>query len=367
MSAPAHAIPRPVLSWRELAVLVAIPLAWYIALSTYVREYIGGSWFWAIQTWDGAWFNRIRARGYELTDPTFETQQSFAFFPGIAWTGRVFDWFLPTDLAMYGAGLFWGVATAVLVGVAARHVGLDPIASTLVMAAYPAVFFTFLFYSDGIAITGSALIMIAVFGRRPVAGFVGGFLVGIARPVALGINGFALVVALVRGEGRPREVFSSGAGMAVGLGSVLIAQHQAGDAFGFLKAQGAWDRHVAYPFGAFVDAIHEARSGPMQFIDVYTIGSMVAVTVMVVVLVRASRRGEWPWTLTALAFAAAMLPMATNDSSGHLRYLMHAWPAWIYLTLWLPRRWMQVGLVLCAAPFTLWLMGRFAVGQLLVS
>ena len=355
------------LTRRELAALLAIPVGWYITLWWYVAGPMSRSWVYTIRVWDGGWYHRIKQQGYVLDDPTFETQQSLAFFPGISWTGRFFDWFLSYELAMYTSVLFWGVAAAVTVGLAARHVGVDPIGAALVMAAYPAVFFTFMFYSDALAISGSALIVIALFGQRPAVGFVGGLIVGVSRPVAIGINGITLLVALLKGEGRVKEFVSSCAGMATGLGAVIIAQHQAGDAFGFLKTQGAWERELAYPLGALVDAVREASDGPIQFIDVYTLGSMLAVLIMLVVLTRASLRGDWPWTLTALAFAAAMLPMATNDSSGHLRYLMHAWPAWIYVVNWLPKRWMQLGLLACGAPFTLWLMGRFAVTELLVS
>lgn len=359
--------PEPMLSRRELAALLAIPMAWYVTLWWYVTYPMTRSWVYTIRVWDGGWYHRIKERGYWLTDPSFETQQSLAFFPGISWTGRFFDWFLPYEAAMFVSVLFWGVTAAVTVGVAARHVGIDPVGAALVMAAYPAVFFTFMFYSDALAISGSALIIIGLLGQRTAVGFVGGVIVGVARPVAIGVNGITLLVALWKGEGRPKEFLSSCAGMATGLVAVIVAQHQAGDALGFLKAQGAWERELAYPLGALVDAVRKATDGPLEFIDVYTLGSMGAVLFMLVVLIRASLRGDWPWTLTALACAAAMLPMATNDSSGHLRYLMHAWPAWIYVVNWLPKRWMQLGLLACGAPITLWLMGRFAVTELLVS
>lgn len=349
--------------WRDLARLTAFGVAAWLAVVAAILIGTSVDLGVALTRWDGVWYRSIYDVGYQITDPTYTVQQNVNFFPGGAWTARVLDPVFDPDTLFVVVGLLWGVTAIVAVGLAARSIDREPLVAAVMVVAYPAFFFSFAFYSEGLAIAGSALVVHGLFGRVPLAGFAGGVVTGVARPTVIAAVGAMVVVAYLRGEAERRDVVASLGGLGVGLGAVMLAQHRAGDAFAFTKSQAAWGRELEYPFAALVDEVHRLLTEEFRAGLVWNPIAVLFVMAVLVAMMGASRRGRWPWAVTAYSAVAFLLPVSTSSIGSQIRYMVIVWPVFVFLgdrlTSWTAR------LVVLAAttPLAVWWIVQFAEAQ----
>ena len=316
--------------------------------------------------WDSMWFLTIADGGYDDMRAAF-----FPLYPLLVkLTGGVVGGVLVSLAAML-------IALVVLRRLVALDFG-DDVARlcVLLVAWFPAAFFLSGVYSESLFLAVSVgAVYCARTGRWELAGALGALATatrsaGIVLLVPLGIMWWR--------AGRPRAggwLVLVPAGLTAFSGILALSGE---DALAPFRAQEAWMRAFAGPFGGMVDgavaaweAARDIVSGTPpaaapydpRWVDLALFGSLVA---GLAALAGAVRRLPWAYSLYAIASLALPLsyPVEGQPLMSLPRFLVVVWPLHLWLALWLAQRGpvarrtvlavFGVGLALLSAEFATW-------------
>ncbi|MGH9262820.1 MAG: hypothetical protein ACRD08_23455, partial [Acidimicrobiales bacterium] len=248
-AAPRHLAPREGVYrtatgqlWDLTRFPICLWLAWRAAHLVLVVAF-GGDVVDTAFHFDGGWFRTILDHGYVVADPTYETQQTPAFMPGVAWLAWPFAQIIGAEAAALlvanatGVGAFCAVFGAVRSWSGERPARV----ATVALALWPTSFVLWAYYSEGLFIIATALGLWADRRNRPGAAVVGCFLAPLTRTVG-GAFGPVLAVARWWRLGRVDLVGVSYivAGVSATATVSAVQEVQTGDALAWVHAQESW-------------------------------------------------------------------------------------------------------------------------------
>jgi hypothetical protein len=295
--------------------------------------------------WDSVWFLEIAETGYD--------EQRSAFFPLYPLLAKALGAVLDSPLL---GGLMVSVAClfAALV-VLHRLVSLDhdrEVAglTVLLVAAFPGSLWMSAVYSEALFLL---LSVVAVYGARTDRWL----LAAIAAMFAASTRSIGVLLLVPLGvlwwqAGRPRDGVLL-AGVPLGLGAFCLVLAAAGhDALGPFRAQEAWERSFAGPFGAVPDAAVAAYEGaraiatgearPTVPFDPAILNPVLLGVLVLTALALAGAMRRLPAAYWLYVVAALSLPLSWPVDGHPLmslpRFVAVLWPLHLWLALWLVRR-----------------------------
>ena len=130
-----------------------------------------------------------------------------------------------------------------------------------------------------------------------------------------------------------------------------------GDATRVLTSQKYWDRHLAPPWVAMVDAVTTLRH--LHFVGVVDLSALLLLAALTVVMALRGRR-----SYAFLLGLSVLACITTSTLSSTARYTTWLFPMFIAAALVLrDRTWLQRAALLVSAPLMLLLLSRFATGH----
>jgi hypothetical protein len=303
--------------------------------------------------WDARYYRGILAVGYEPVEVLGHVERT-NFFPLVSWlTWLVKQVVRSEDAAITIVVTASSLAAVVLVHAAARRWTSDGAArvAVVLLLLFPVSLVLWWFYAEALFIALSAGALLAYDrGRLPLATVLG---VGVAltRPFGFAI-GLALAAALYAARRLDVRSLAWCAVPLLGLATVCVVQWvQVDDPVAFLDsgrahAESTWGGEEVYPFKSFVQGTRmlvlgwpfERNGLPLDYV------------------------AEWGFLILAVAVATSTLPMtakvwtgvtvATPLVAGLLfsgaRYMLAAWPVFVFLGERLERRRLLLTIVLVA-------------------
>lgn len=327
--------------------------------------YGGPSWLHGLMRWDGAWYARIATLGYRATSGAQQPTAFFPLFPALVAAVHALLRVLSVTASGFVVNAGAAAGAALLV---ARTLDAWPqrqrLLAVAALLAVPSAFFDVAFYSEGVFLLASALVVWATAcrPRRLWWGALGAVVATLDRPP--GVLLVVLILAAVLEEQRPparRAAISLSACAGIPLVAVFFAV-VTGSAFAFASAQQGWTSLRS--LGADATRWLAVQLDPATATDpVVAFGywEMLLLGVPLVLLVR--RRHPAVALYAALSMAAGFLLGGVGTQSRYLGSLLPLWLAAIVeLRRRLPSRWVRVLAAAAVAGLAcnLWLISRFA-------
>ncbi|WP_031063454.1 glycosyltransferase family 39 protein [Streptomyces sp. NRRL WC-3742] len=345
------------------AVVKAIGLAVFIGLLVHTGDYLrkapgrgGGARPWdVLGTWDGIWYQRIAANGYNpqliplhgFPQATFY-ENSSAFFPLYPWLMRLVG--AVTGLGPYGSGIVVSVlaslvAAAGIFAVAERLGGFRAgVIAAVVWGLFPGSGVEWAVYSDSLFVALSAWACYCVMTRSWLTAGALTLVAGLNRPTAAALIAavsISALVALVRrrdGVARPlTAMLITPWGL---IGYIAWVGWRMGDWGGYFKLQrGAWNRY--FDGGAStLRTVMDVVTGHWTFWQSNPAPDLIAIALLMalpglLVLLRQARPPLVLWVYTGLTIATALSSNQIFDNIS--RYLLPAFPLFIGLAVALRR------------------------------
>ncbi|WP_203614691.1 glycosyltransferase family 39 protein [Streptomyces sp. SID13726] len=317
----------------------------------------GGEHPWDVLTsWDGWWYQKIAAHGYDpaLVPVPGATGQirlegnSAAFFPLYPALIRLVS--EVTGLGLYGAGLTVSVIAsfvaalgiyAVTECLAGRRAGL---AAAGLWAVWPGSGVEWAVYSDSLYVALAAWTCHAVMRRNWLSAGLLAFLAGLNRPTAAALIAAVAVAALLALRRRRDGVLRPVAAMAVAplglLGYLGWVGHRMGDYGGYFKLQsGAWAHEWDYGRQTLdvltsVPVGHADYHVPFPFADMIGVGVVLLAFALLPLLVRLRP----PAVLTVYTVLTIVLVLGSQQIFSNVsRYLLPLFPLFVPLAVALRR------------------------------
>jgi hypothetical protein len=295
--------------------------------------------------WDSVWFLDIADTGYDA--------QRAAFFP-------LYPLLTKTAGALTGNPLLGGLAISfacLLVALVLLHrlVELDYDRETaaltvLLVAAFPGSLWLSAVYSEALFLMLS--VAAVYFGRtdRWMLAALAAMFAAATR--SIGVLLLVPLAVLWWQAGRPRDGLPLIA-VPLGLGAFCLVLGASGlDALGPFRAQDAWDRSFAGPFGAIPEAVEAAYDGVSKLIsgdprptqpfdpailNPIFLGVLVLTLVVLVAAIRRLPAAYWLYVVAALALPLSW-PVDGHPLMSLPRFVAVLWPLHLAVALWLVGR-----------------------------
>ena len=299
--------------------------------------------------WDSVWFLDIAATGYD--------EQRAAFFPLYPLLMKAAG-----DPLLGGLAISLGCLLAALV-VLHRLVSLDhdrdvAALTVLLVAAFPGSLWLSAVYSEALFLLLSVGAVYAARTDRWMLAALAGMLAAATR--SIGVLVLVPLAVIWWQAGRPRAALPVVA-VPLGLAAFCAVLAASGlDALGPFRAQDAWDRSFAGPFGAIPHAAEAAYDGvatllsgdprPTEPFDPSILNpvllAVLALTlVAVVVAIRRLPAAYWLYVVAALALPLSW-PVDGHPLMSLPRFVAVLWPLHLAVALWLVTRPRARGVVL---------------------
>jgi len=364
LAAPAAMAAAFAFVYAGCALLLSHPAA---ASGTEGYGYVGSTSLHGLLRWDGAWYARIAQDGYQATAGRY---QPFAFFPLFPALASGLHWALPF-LSIPAAGIAVNVmavvAAAVLVD---RSLPAWRLSHRLLLIAallaMPSAFFDVAFYSEGLFLFASALVVWSVAKPSRLTWAPLGVVLGsLDRPL-----GFLLVIlvlaALRRREQTARQRLTIAAASLLGAIAVPVLYWRlAGNPIAFVTAQGGWTSLHTLGLGDSLRWLLVQLNPWSATNPVVSFGYWEALVLAVPVLLYVRRHRPDVALYGAFAAAGGFLLGGVGTQSRYLAALVPLWiAALIALHRGSQRRWIAVAMVVSVTGLAcnLWLISRFAAG-----
>lgn len=295
--------------------------------------------------WDSVWFLDIAESGYD--------EQRSAFFPLypllVKAAGAVVDSPLLGGLAVSVGCLF--AALVVLHRLVELDHGRDVARVTvLLVAAFPGSLWLSAVYSEALFLLLSVVAVYAARTDRWLLAAVAGMLAAATR--SIGVLLLVPLVVIWWQAGRPRDGVLL-AGIPLGLAAFCVVLAASGlDALGPFRAQEAWERSFAGPFGAIPGAIGAASDGiaallsgdprptdPFDpaLLNPILLGVLALTAVGLVGAIRRLPAAYWLYVVAALSLPLSF-PVEGHPLMSLPRFVAVLWPLHLWLALWLVHR-----------------------------
>jgi hypothetical protein len=320
---------------------------------------------------DGGWFLTVLERGYSVTDPSFDSQQNVAFFPGLVWLTEPASWLIGDRAAailitnLTAASAFVAVHGATRCACRSRLVARNAV---IALAVWPASVVMTAYYSEGLFLTLTALaIWGAARGRDAMGGF-SALLAATTRSIGFLLGPVLAIVRVVDRRRLDRTAIWYAVSGPIGLGVVAFTQAlTVDDATAFASAQRAWDRSLSAPWVPIwraIDGIVDKLPTPALELGL-NLAAIVLVGVALAVVTRRHRAARSAWGFLVWGWVAWLAPLLTTVPSSQVRFGMAAWPALAVVGQpsgrWARRAWFGGAIV--AVVLSIVLVSRWADGE----
>ncbi|MGH9034821.1 MAG: hypothetical protein ACRD0O_03590, partial [Acidimicrobiia bacterium] len=281
---------------------------------------------------DGNWLLGILEHGYAVTDPSFETQQNVAFFPGLVWLTEPFSWLLGTRVAAILIGNVTGAAAFVAVFGALRSATGERIARRGVfgLALWPASMVMTAYYAEGLFLAMTAGAVWAAQRERHALAYPMVLVAALTRSIGFLLGPLLAAVRAIRLRRLDRVAVAYACSGPLGLAVVSATQAaQVDDGLAFLRAQKGWGREFSGPWVPIwraADGIVEKL--PRLALELgLNLAAMVLVGAALIAITRRFGAGSNHWHALGWGWAAWFAPLLTSLPSSQVRFALAAWPA----------------------------------------
>jgi hypothetical protein len=330
----------------------------------------GGSLRETTVAWDGGWYLSILRVGYDVPAGGYGDFSNAAFFPGLTWATQAVQLVVrdETTATLLVANTLASVAF-VTVWAAVRAWAGENVARrvTVALALFPTSYFLWMYYTEALLISATAGALWA--GRRDRHNLAAALLAVASTARLVGVTvGPALALARIV---RLRRVDSVSVryvlGSLVGLAAVMARQAvEMGDPLGWLHAGQAWGREFAGPWSALYRAavlVLEDLPGIAEGVLLDAL-AVVVVGLLLVLLWRGARRGDWPLEPATVAGVLWVIPICSQLIASQARYMLACWPVLLVVGDAWPRlpHAARIALVTVPPVITVVLLGRLSAG-----
>jgi hypothetical protein len=333
-SAPTSRLVGP--GWA-FALLVFV--VWRTAHVAVIRAF-GGSTEYATFQWDAGYYLEIAQRGYVLTDQSFRSPQTAAFYPALPALAAPLVRLLGDVAGPVLLANVLGLTSFIAVEAVARQWFGDVVArrSLIMLACWPASFFLWCFYTEGLLVTATAGALWADRSGHHRAAAAGVYIGALTRSSGFAFGPVLVAIRCWRQRRIDRVAVGYALAWAVSVATLLAVQGiQTGDPLAFTRAQLAWGRTFSAPWTPLVGGVrrivdtlpvlHQATT-----IDLATTALFLALGVIALARALQDRDDRWfaagTWTLTATA-----VPLFGTIIIGIVRFVISAWTALITLAV----------------------------------
>lgn len=296
-------------------------------------------------SWDGLWYLAIVRDGYPRSIPPavtyFQEEARAAFFPAYPTLVRILDPLIPggDTFAALGINLVLGAVAIVLIGLLARRLFGTEVAlgAMMLTAVFPGSFVMSFAYAETLLIVLAALTLLLLLDERWLLAGLVGALATATRP-----NGVAVVAACVVAAAiairRDRRWAPLWAVVLSPIGfiafQVFLARHT-GERFPWFRVQSeAWDEGTSFGLTAITHIVDFVRSPLNSPTDAVTTISMLTLVAAVIILWRV----RLPAPLVAYSAVIIALMLLPDTVTARPRFMFTAFPVFIAVAAWLPRR-----------------------------
>jgi hypothetical protein len=329
--------------------------------------YAGSTSLHGLMRWDGAWYAGVAQDGYQAADGRYQPYAFFPLFPALAGGLRAA---VPL-LSLPAAGLI--VNSAAVVAAAfflSRCMATLPARRRLLgvaaVLAVPSAFFDVAFYSEGLFLLASAMVLWAVSqpSRLPWAPL-GVLLASLDRPL-----GFLLVILVLSAlwtDRRPRaeRVALAAASLLSAFAFLGVYWRLTGNPLAFASAQSGWTSlRTLGPGGALQWlGLQLNPSTSTNPVILFSYWELLLVAVPLLFFIRRTNRPAALYVAAALVAGFVLGGVGTQS-----RYVAALLPLWVGVLLLLHRRAGRVWIpmvsvaVVAGVACNLWLVSRFAAG-----
>lgn len=295
--------------------------------------------------WDGLWYLRIVREGYPRLIPPditfFQPEARAAFFPLYPAAVRWVDTVLPgrDTAAALVVSMVTSVIAVVLVGMLARRLfGVDAAASAMVLfCVFPGSFVLSFAYAEALLIVLAAACLLLLLDERWVFAGAVAALATATRPNGLALTLACAVSAALAIRDR-RDWWALAAPLLSPIGyvgfQVWLARHTGEPAPWWRVQREAWREGWSFGWSALMrvgDFVTGPLSSPTSALTIATLATLgLALWAMV--------RCPLPPPLTAYTVGIIVLMLLPSTVTARPRFLFTAFPIFIALAAWLPRR-----------------------------
>lgn len=296
-------------------------------------------------SWDGLWYLEIVRNGYPRSIPPdvtyFQEEARAAFFPLYPIIARAVDTILPggDTLAALVTNLVLGAVAVVLVGLLARRIFDTSTAmySMMLFAVFPGSFVMSFAYAETVLIVFAALCLLFLIDERWLLAGLAAALATATRPNGLAVVA-ACVVAAVLAIRHRRQWGSLIAVVLSPLGFIafqLYLMVHTDERLAWFRVQSqAWDEGTSFGLTAIthmIDFVRAPLASPTDAITTITVLALVAALWIT---------WKQPIPAPALAYSLVIvaLMLVPDTVTARPRFLFTAFPLFIAVAAWLPRR-----------------------------
>lgn len=296
-------------------------------------------------SWDGLWYLEIIRNGYPRSIPEnvtyFQEEARAAFFPVYPIIARTVDAVLPggDTLAALTTNLVLGAVAVMLVGLLARRIFDTSTAmySMMLFSVFPGSFVMSFAYAETVLIVFAALCLLFLIDERWLLAGLAAALATATRPNGLAVVAACLVAAVIA----IRRRRDWGALVAVALSPLgfiafqLYLMVHTDERLPWFRVQSqAWDEGTSFGLTAITHIIDFVRAPLASPTD--------AITTITVLALIAALWITWkqPLPPPALAYSLVIvaLMLLPDTVTARPRFLFTAFPLFIAVAAWLPRR-----------------------------
>jgi hypothetical protein len=321
-------------------------------------------------SWDGGWYLSILRLGYDVPPGGYGDFSNAAFFPGLTWATQAVQLVVRDEATatLFVANALAPVAFVTVWAAVRAWVGEDMARRVTVgLALFPTSYFLWMYYTEALLVSATAGALWAA--RRDRQNVAAGLLAVASTARLVGVTvGPALALARVV---RLRRVDSVSVryvlGSLVGLGAVMARQAvEIGDPVGWMRAGQAWGREFAGPWSALYHAAGLVLADLPGIAEGVLLDAVAVVVVglLLVLLWRGARRGDWPLEPAIVASVLWVIPICSQLIASQARYMLGCWPVLLVVGDAWPRlpRAARVALVTVPPVVTVVLLGRLSDG-----
>jgi len=298
-----------------------------------------------LTSWDGLWYLKIARLGYPRSIPphiTFlQDEARVAFFPLYPAAIRWVDVVLPggDTVAALAVNLALSLVAVVLVGLLARRLfGIDVAVMAMVLfSLFPGSYVLSFAYAEALLVVLSAACLLFLLDRRWVLAGVAGALATATRPNALAVV-LACAVAAWDELCSSRDWRALAAPLLAPVGyvgfQVWLAAHTGERTPWWRVQREAWGEGWSFGWAALervADFFVHPMTSPTSALTVATLGSLA-------VGVWAMWRRPLPRPQVAYVTGIVVLMLLPSTVTARPRFLFAAFPMFISIAAWLPRR-----------------------------
>ena len=296
-------------------------------------------------SWDGLWYLAIVRDGYPRSIPPavtyFQEEARAAFFPAYPTLVRILDPLIPggDTFAALGINLVLGAVAIVLIGILARRLFGTEVAlgAMMLTAVFPGSFVMSFAYAETLLIVLAALTLLLLLDERWLLAGLVGALATATRPNGVAVVAACLVAAAIAIR-RDRRWAPLWAVVLSPIGfiafQIFLARHT-GERFPWFRVQSeAWDEGTSFGLTAISHIVDFVRSPLSSPTDAVTTISMLTLIAAVIILWRV----RLPAPLIAYSAVIIALMLLPDTVTARPRFMFTAFPVFIAVAAWLPRR-----------------------------